>query len=85
MEWVNDIIRFKELLFTNEEFQFFYNGKIYEIISQYGRSIFECNQNEDILISSFKTNQELLDDAIINGQKLKNAIDKIKIKCSPFF
>ena len=68
---------FIELLLINEEFVFSYNGIDYEVIWESGtkRSIY-LSTNE--LLESFSSNEELLENAVIQGKKLKDIINDIK-------
>lgn len=68
---------FLELLFCNDEFEFSYNGVRYEVISQYGRSIFDSANNE--LIALFDSNNDLYESATLDGKRLKDIIDEIEV------
>lgn len=68
--------KFIELLLINEEFVFSYNGIKYEVIweTETKRSIY-LSTNE--LLESFSSNEELLENAVIQGKKLKDIINDI--------
>lgn len=66
---------FLEYTSYNEEFGFEYNGVKYEVVSEFGRYIHKVEGN--ILIQSFKNNEQLLENATIEGLKLSSILDKI--------
>lgn len=67
--------KFLEYISYNEEFGFEYNGVKYEVVSEFGRSIYKVEGN--ILIQSFDNNKELLEKATIEGLKLTSILDEI--------
>lgn len=68
--------KFIESLLINEEFVFSYNGIKYEVIweTETKRSIY-LSTNE--LLESFSSNEELLENAVVQGKKLKDIINDI--------
>ena len=71
------INEFKERLFSNDEFEFSYDGVRYAVISQYGRSIFEVSNNK--LLFSFDSNDDLYENATFGGKRLKDILEKIEL------
>ncbi len=65
---------FLELLFSNDEFEFKYNGATYEIVSINGRSIFT---KDNILVASYFTNEDLLMNGELQSVKIRDIIDKL--------
>ena len=67
---------FIELLLINEEFAFSYSGIKYEVIweSPTKRSIYLSTNK---LLESFSSNEELLENAVIQGKKIKDIINDI--------
>ena len=71
---------FLELMDWNDEFVFRHNEKKYEIISdEKGRSIYFCNCEKGTLIQSFENGEELLKNGIIDGKKICDIVNEIRI------
>ena len=69
---------FTELLFYNDEFCFIYQSVKYWIISENEkRCIYEESTNK--LIGEYSSNDDLLNTAIIKGQKLTDILEKIEV------
>ena len=74
------MITFLELIDWNDEFAFYYNGKKYEIISEEkGRSIYLCNCEEGTLVQSFENGEELLENGMLDGKKIRDIINDIRL------
>ncbi len=74
--------KFEEHLMCNDEFEFFVDNKKYEVVwnimnSKLVRSIYRIENSKDILMSSFDNNEELLNNAVIENQLLKEILGKI--------
>lgn len=74
---------FLELLYRNEEFVFYYKNVRYEIVhgcEEGGTLLYlDDGSKTGLLIGSFSTYDEFLNNAIINGMKIKDILNEIKI------
>ena len=74
--------RFLDLLYMNDEFSFFYNNIQYEIVHEYKGivSLYLMNGTRSgELIQFFNTYEELLNNGIIDGKKIKDIVHDIKL------